>query len=217
MCILIRLGEIPPFSVSRFSRRLHQLKDWCYGILAILGEIFSQGEVFIIDSMPLPVCKRARARRCRKVRGISYCGYCAAKKEKFFAWRLHLICNEKGVPVSFDLLPAAENDLTPLHELTANLPPGASVFGDKGYISAADARSILDEVGVRIVAIPRQNMPRNAWADEYDMRLYRKRIEVLYSQLERMGIQRLHARTNDGFDVKVWASLLALAFTNIAH
>ncbi|MGB7339103.1 MAG: IS982 family transposase [Phototrophicaceae bacterium] len=217
LCILIRLGEIPRLSVSRFNRRLHALSGWLHNIVSLLGDIFAHGEAFIIDSMPLPVCKRARARRCKKVRGKAYCGYCAAKKEKFFGWRLHLICDEDGIPVAFDLLPASEHDLTPLHELTANLPQGASVFGDKGYISAEDAQSILDELGVRIVSIPRKNMPANSWADEYDMRLYRKRIETVYSQLESMGVQRLHARTNIGFDMKAWASLLALAFTNIMN
>lgn len=217
LCILIRLGDIPKLSVSRFNRRLHALSDWLYNIVSLLAGIFSYGEAFVIDSMPLPVCKRARARRCKKVRGKEFCGYCAAKKEKFFGWRLHLICDTEGIPVAFDLLPASEHDLTPLHELTANLPQGASVFGDKGYISADDARTILAEVGVRIVAIPRKNMPANSWADEYDMRLYRKRIETVYSQLESMGIQRLHARTNPGFDLKAWASLLALAFTNILN
>ncbi len=58
-------------------------------------------------------------------------------------------------------------------------------------------------------------MTPNSWADEYVLRLYRKRIETLYSQLEAMGMQHLHARTNHGFDLKAWASLLALAFTNI--
>ena len=91
LCILIRLGDIPPMSVSRFNRRLHALKDWLYGIVKLLGDLFAQGEMFIIDSMPLPVCKRVRARRCRKVRGRAYCGYCAAKREKFFGWRLHLV------------------------------------------------------------------------------------------------------------------------------
>jgi hypothetical protein len=217
LCILIRLGDIPQLSVSRFNRRLHALRGWLHNIVSLLADVFSQGEVFIIDSMPLPVCKRARARRCKKVRGKAYCGYCAAKKEKFFGWRLHLICTPEGIPVAFDLLPASEHDLTPLHELTANLPQGASVFGDKGYISADDAQTILDDVGVRIVSIPRKNMPPNSWADEFDMRLYRKRIETLYSQLHSMGIQRLHARTNIGFDMKAWASLLALAFTNIIN
>jgi len=67
--ILVQLGYIKPVSLSRFRRRLHALRDWLVGILGLLGEIFTQGTVFIIDSMPLPVCKRARARRCRQVRG----------------------------------------------------------------------------------------------------------------------------------------------------
>jgi hypothetical protein len=186
-----------------------------YGIVTVLGEIFATGEVFIIDSMPLPVCKRVRARRCKKVHGKAYCGYCAAKREKFFGWRLHLICTPDGVPVSFEMLPASEHDLTPIHELTVSLPAGAAVFGDKGYISADDAQSMLAATGVRLVSIRRKNMPANTWADDFDLRLYRKRIETVYSQLEAMGLQRLHARTNPGIDLKAWASLLALAFTNI--
>lgn len=215
LCILVKMGDIPPLSVSRFNRRLHALRDWLYGIVTLLGEIFATGEVFIIDSMPLPVCKRVRARRCKKVRGKAYCGYCAAKREKFFGWRLHLICTPDGMPVAFDMLPASEHDLTPIHELTVGLPAGAAVFGDKGYISAEDARTIFEATGVRLVSIQRKNMPANTWADDFDLRLYRKRIETVYSQMETMGMQRLHARTNPGFDLKAWASLLALAFTNI--
>lgn len=214
LCILIRLGDIPHLSMSRFNRRLHALSDWLYGIVTLLGEVFAHGEVFIIDSLPLPVCKRVRARRCKKVRGKAYCGYCAAKREKFFGWRLHLVCTADGVPVTFDLLPAAEHDLTPIHELTAHLPAGATVFGDKGYISTDDADTIFEQTGVRLVSIRRKNMSPNRWADDFDLRLYRNRIETVYSQLEKMGLQRLHARTNLGFDLKAWASLLALAFTN---
>jgi len=213
--ILVKLGYIKPVSISRFSRRLHALRDWLIGILQLLGEIFTQGMVFIIDSMPLPVCKRARASRCRKVRGKAFCGYCAAKDEKFFGWRLHLICTEQGVPVSFDLLPASEHDLTPIHELTVSLPKGATVFGDKGYVSDPDALSIFAACGVRLVSIRRKNMLPNRWADDYDLRRYRRRIETVYSQLEAMGIQRLHARTNVGFDLKAWATLLALTFSNL--
>ncbi len=58
LCILIQVGDIPPLSVSRFNRRLHALSEWVYGIVTLLGELFATGEVFIIDSMPLPVCKR---------------------------------------------------------------------------------------------------------------------------------------------------------------
>jgi len=213
--VLVKVGDIPRLSVSRFNRRLHELRDWLSGIVTVLGELFATGEAFIVDSMPLPVCKRARASRCKKVRGKPYCGYCVAKREKFFGWRLHLICTAEGIPVAFDLRPAAEHDLTPIHELAFNLPAGATLFGDKGYLSADDAHTIFEETGVRLVAIRRKNMTPNRWADDFDLRLYRKRIETVYSQLEAMGMQRLHARTNLGFDLKAWASLLALAFTNL--
>jgi hypothetical protein len=129
-----------------------------YGIISLVAEIYAQGEAFIIDSMPLPVCKRARASRCKKVRGKAFWGYCAAKKEKFFGWRLHLICSPEGIPVSLDLLPASEQALTPIHELTVALPEGATVFGDKGYVSDPDALTILAATGVRFVAVRRRNM-----------------------------------------------------------
>lgn len=105
--------------------------------------------------------------------------------------------------------------MTPIHELILGLPSGAAVFADKGYISEDDAKSILSASGVRLVAIPRKNMTPLPWADDYDVRLYRRRIETLYSQMEAMGVQHLHAPTNPGFDLKVSASILALAFSNL--
>jgi hypothetical protein len=201
-------------SVSRFNRRLHQLAGWLPGLLTILSEVYQGEQVFVIDSMPLPVCKRKRAWRCRKVRGVEYCGYCAAKQEKFFGWRLHLICTPEGVPVAFDLLPGAHHDLTPIHELTVELPSGARVYADKGYNELLEEASILLDTGVRLIPIRKKNMRPHDWVDDYDLRLYRKRIETANSQLESMGIARLHARTHLGFEIKVHASLLALALTN---
>jgi hypothetical protein len=203
-------------STSRFNRRLHALADWFGLALMTLGDLFATGEAFILDSLPLPVCRRVRARRCRKVRGKEYCGYCAAKRETFFGWRLHLVVTPQGVPVAFALLPAAFHDLTPVHELTVSLPSGSCAYGDKAFNSKADEASILAETGVRLVPIRKANMAPNRWADKLALREYRPRVETTNSQLEAMGIQRLHARTNPGFELKVQASLLALTIIN-AH
>jgi Transposase DDE domain len=202
-------------STSRFNRRLHALADWLGLLLDALGAVFAQGEAFLLDSLPLPVCRRVRARRCRKVRGREYCGYCAAKRERFFGWRLHLVCTLEGVPVAFDLLPASLHDLTPVHELTAGLARAASVYADKAYNSAADEASILAGTGVRLVPQHRANMRPNLWADKLAIREFRKRIETLNSQCEAMGLQRLRARTHAGFELKVHASLLALVCANL--
>ncbi len=122
-------------SLARFNRRPHACRRWLEVGTQVLCEVAMRGELFIIDSIPLPVCKRVRARRCGKVRGLDYGGYCPAKKEKFFAFRLQLIRNEAGAPVSYDLIAARFHDLTPLHDLAFVLPPRARLFGDKGTLA----------------------------------------------------------------------------------
>jgi hypothetical protein len=58
-------------------------------------------------------------------------------------------------------------------------------------------------------------MEPNHWIDELDLEHHRKIIETVNSQLESMGLQRLHARTNQGLDLKVHATLVAVMTTNI--
>jgi hypothetical protein len=61
--LLIRLGYVSRLSVSRFNRQLHKLRDWFYGMVCLVGEVFSQGEAFIIESLPLPESARERILR----------------------------------------------------------------------------------------------------------------------------------------------------------
>src|SRR5438105_15358236 len=107
--------HLPP---SRFNRRLHALAAWLSLLVETVGTCVVQAQAaicdFVIDSLPVPVCRRVRARRCGKVRGRAYCGYCAAKQEKFFGLRLHLVCTTNCVPVASLLLPASSRDPTPL-------------------------------------------------------------------------------------------------------
>ncbi len=96
-----------------------------------------------------------------------------------------------------------------------SLPPGSRLFGDKGYNSAKDEGSILEETKVRLIRMRRKNMQPHEWfLDELELREYRHRIETLNSQAEAMGLERLRARTNAGVDLKVHASLIALQCWN---
>jgi hypothetical protein len=154
------------------------------------------------------VSQSARTHLLRLVRG---------QKEKFFGWRLHLVCTPEGVPVRVSLLPGSLHDLTPIHELTVELLAGARVFGDKGSNSATDEASILKATKVRLLPVHRASMKPHAWfVDDLELREYRHTIETVNSQCEAMGLHRLHARTNARFDIKVYASLVALQVCN-AH
>ncbi len=206
-------------SPSRFNRRVHALAAWLPLLAGLVGAAVVRAQAaicdFVADSLPVPVCRRVRAGRCGKVRGRAYCGYCAAKHEKSFGWRLHLVCTTDGVPVACALLPAGYHDLTPIHELLYGLPRGAYVYADKAYNSAADEASLRAETGVQLVPLRKDNMVPNTWAERCGLRTFRLTIETVNSQLEAMGLQRLRARTHTGFELKVHASVLALACTNM--
>ena len=80
--LLVQLGYLRAFSVSRFNRRLHALSEWLWHVTGIIGEVLAKGKVFIVDTLPIPICKRVRAKRCRKVQGSGFSGYCAAISRK---------------------------------------------------------------------------------------------------------------------------------------
>ena len=123
-------GYLPrALSTSRFARRLHALADGLALLRDVLGALFAHGQAAVCDviiaSLPVPVCKRVRARRCRTVQGRASCGYGPAKQETFCGWRRHLVGTTGGRPVACTLLPGGLHDLTPLHDLTGELPQGA--------------------------------------------------------------------------------------------
>ena len=95
------------------------------------------------------------------------------------------------------------------------LPPSVTVYGDNRYISAPDAATILGEMGVRLITARRTKMEPYEWTDEVNLKRYRKTIETINNQMEKMGLQRLPARTNAGFEIEVHASLFALSLTNL--
>ncbi len=92
------------------------------------GDVFAHGQAticdVIIDRRLVPVCKRVRARRCRTIRERDDGGRGPAKREKFFSWRLHLVCTPDGLPFAFTLLRGSYHD--PSMNLTVELPDGSA-------------------------------------------------------------------------------------------
>ncbi len=117
LSVLHQTGYIGRFSRSRFNRCLHALNAVLALVLEAFTQLLAEGDIFIIDTLPIPVCKRARARRCRKLHGRDFYGYCASKDEHFFGWQLHLVGDAHGIPVSFDLLPACWDERVPVQSL----------------------------------------------------------------------------------------------------
>jgi len=58
-------------------------------------------------------------------------------------------------------------------------------------------------------------MRGNSREDARLIQQHRSMIEMVNSQLEKMGVQRLHARTTPGFLLKLLSSLTALTFAHV--
>ena len=212
VCIMRQLGYVQSISVSRFNRRLHQLMSQWLSVLDILTSVFRTGDLYIIDSMPMPVCKLVRANRCVHIAGKQYYGRSVAKQERFFGFRLHLVCTSAGIPVAFDICPASWHDLVPVQHLTAELPASSNVLADKGYVCDEDENLCYLYGDINLIPRYRKNMIPNSKAHLSLIKQHRPMIEAVYSQLEKMGVQRLHNRTLPGRFIKLYSSLLALIF-----
>ena len=63
---------------SRLNRRLHALRERMAHMPELLTDMLGTSTIYIFDSMSIPACRRARAKRCAKVAGAEYDGMCYA-------------------------------------------------------------------------------------------------------------------------------------------
>lgn len=94
--------------------------------------------------------------------------------------------------------------------------PCVVVLVDKGYNSAAHEQAAHGLNQIWLIPKRRCNMSPNDPQDAVLLRRHRSVIEAVNSQLEKMALQYLYARTVNGFGIKVSAALLALFFTNLS-
>src|SRR5436190_691250 len=147
--------------------------------------------VALIDSMPVPVCRFARAHRCRAFRGLAAFGHDPVAHQTYYGLRLHLRVAWPGVITGATLAPANEADRAVAPQLLAGLTGWA--LGDRGYWSPS-LRAELAPGGLDLVAPSRGKNPgANRWPAW--LVLARRRIETVLGQLtERFHAKRVRAR-----------------------
>ncbi len=144
----------------------------------------------LIDSFPLPVCRFARARRCRRLRELSAYGFDEMAKQTFLGVRLHLRVCWPGLVVGFEVAPADAHELRAAEDLLAGARGCA--LGDRNYWSPALMEQFRAE-GLRLLA-PFRKASREPKPWPRRLVNTRRRIETVIGQL----VGRFHAR-------QVWA------------
>jgi len=95
-------------TLARQAANLWAVKSALWRHLAAAAE--PDPALVLIDSLPMPVCRFARAYRCQSFRGLAAFGYDALAHQTYYGLRLHLRVSWPGVITAATLAPANEAD-----------------------------------------------------------------------------------------------------------
>jgi hypothetical protein len=198
---------------SVYNRRRRRLFPYLEDIRKSLSNYFNEFEdCFIVDSMPLEICKLSRSSRSKICResSISYPnkGYCAAQAKHYYGYKLHAICSCKGVIKSLDITPASIHDIHYLKDVKTQIK-NCTLLGDKGYLSSEQQLNLFESCQIKLEVPMRKNQD-NYKPQPYIFRKSRKRIETFFSQLcDQFMIQRNYAKSFEGYKTRILSKITA--------
>jgi hypothetical protein len=211
----INQAEIPNLiERSQFNKRRRKLFLFSEEIRTKLAREFLEFEdYFIVDSMPLEICKFSRHSRIKickeEFESAPSKGYCASQNNWFFGYKLHGVCSVTGVFHSLDITKAEVHDVHFLKNIKQQMSD-CVLLGDRGYLSERIQLDLFQSVNIRLETPKRMNQ-LNYKSQPYIFRKSRKRIETLFSQLcDQFLIRRNYAKTFEGFKTRILAKITAL-------
>jgi hypothetical protein len=191
-----RFVELMPWSLMLLCCYLHTR----------VGEMTG---ISFIDSTPIEVCHAKRAHSHRVF--TQYAAWGKNSMGWYYGFKLHLLINEHGELLAFQLTAANVDDRTPVPELTQGII--GKLFGDRGYISQALFEQLWQQ-GLQLVTKLKKKM-KNRLMPLLDKILLRKRaiIESVNDQLKNVAqIEHSRHRSPLNFMVNLIAGLVAYTY-----
>jgi len=199
---------------SVYNRRKRSLFAYIEEVRLSISEKLNQNEnYFIVDSMPLEVCKLSRSTRSRICKEDFYSapdkGYCASQQMYFYGYKIHATCSVNGVFKSLDISKASVHDIHYLNDIKQQLA-NCVLLGDKGYLSKEQQLDLFETAKIKL-EVPMRNNQKEQNKHPYILRKSRKRIETLFSQLcDQFMIRRNYAKTFHGFKTRILSKITAM-------
>jgi hypothetical protein len=204
VCTYLR-KEFP--NLISYSRFVYLKKNLFIPLFAYLAS--RKGEITgiaFVDSTSIDVCHNKRIKRNRVFKGLAKRG--KTTSGWFYGFKLHLIINEKGEILAFQLTPGNVADVSVAKTLAKGI--FGKLFGDKGYISAELAKRLLEQ-GLELFTGIRSNMKQKMMKLR-DKVILRKRavIETVNDQLKNVSqIEHTRHRSTGNFLINLLAGIAA--------
>ncbi len=198
-----------------FNRRRKTLAAYLQQLNQSLADRMNEGEnVFIVDSVPVPICKLAREKPSKVCRECFETapdkGYSAVNKPYYFGYKLHLATLANGVFHAMDLSKASVHDIHYLNDLKKNGLSNCTLIGDKGYLSKSQQLDLFTVAKIELKTPMRSNQA-GAQPMIPIFRKVRKCIETLFAQLcDQFMLKRNYAKTVAGLSVRILNKVTAV-------
>lgn len=183
-----RLGDIHRTTYVRQSANLWHIKALLWR--ALLKQIRFDPAFSVVDSVPVPVCRFARATYCRRLRHVSAYGHDEVARQKFFGLRAHLRICWPGVITDLELAPANVHELSVAEQFLSGQHGWA--LGDRNYWSPKLAERLREHAMHLLAPFKSKKQESAPWPAWLSHKRYR--IETVIGQL----VDRFHAK-------RVWA------------
>lgn len=199
---------------SQFNKRRRKLFLFLEEVRIKLASRFLEFEdYFIVDSMPLEICKFSRHRRIKICKNdfetAPSKGFCASQNNWFYGYKLHGICSINGIFHSLDITKAEVHDIHFLKNIKQQMSD-CVILGDRGYLSQSIQLDLFQTANIKLETPKRANR-KDYMPQPYIFRKSRKRIETLFSQLcDQFRIRNNYAKTFEGFKTRILAKITAL-------
>jgi hypothetical protein len=198
-------GEFPDLlSYTRFVALIPTaLMPMCIYLHTRRGE--DTGIAFI-DSTSLVVCDNRRIHSHKVFKKVARRGQ--TSMGWFYGFKLHLVVNDRGELLAFQITPGNVDDRRPVPELTQGLT--GKLVGDRGYLSQQLFKVLWDR-GLPLITKIRKNM-HNKLMPLADKLLLRKRaiIETINDQIKNIQqVEHTRHRSLVNAMVNVLAALVA--------
>jgi hypothetical protein len=209
-------GDFPNLvHITNYNKRRKRLSAWTEQVNRRLAAVLNEGEdVFMVDSVPVPVCKLAREQQLKVCRHDFETapdkGYSAVYKQYYIGYKLHLTIGMNGVYQGMELTKASVHDVHYLNEIKYSGLKSCVLLGDKGYLSTEWQLDLFTSVNIELQTPKRANQKDyKPWPWVY--KSTRKRIEVIFAQLcDQMMLKRNYAKTFEGLRTRIMAKVAAV-------
>ncbi len=202
-------------SKSRFSRRLHRMKEMFIILFDLLGQTWktlNTDSIYVIDSLPIAVCDNIRIRRSKIYTDEKFRGDKASKKRYFYGLKIHLMVTQDGQPVECFLTHGGFGDVDALKYDAYELPDGSIIYADKAYNDYEIEDLLTDVDHIELLPMRKKNSKRALPPEVcFVQNDHRKMVETAGSLIEQLLPQSIHAVTSQGFELKV--ALFVIAYS----